>query len=106
MLAMSVIHVLKLVFDGLLLIFVSGFLGYFFIRIIKNSEDPKLLIFKWVLTAGMISAMAIIVPPLVKGGGAAAAYSIPVATAAGLFLAFVWRKSIAELIAKPFENLY
>jgi len=106
MFAMSVSHFLKLAFNGLLLVVVTGFLGWHFIRIIRNSEDPKLLTFKWVLTAAVAVAVTVTVRPLVNAGGAAAAYTIPIATVAGLFLAFVWRKSLAELIANPFANLY
>jgi outer membrane protein assembly factor BamD (BamD/ComL family) len=106
MFAMSAGHFLKLAFDGLLLVLITGFIGWFFIRTIANSEDPKRLIFKWVLTVGVAIAVTMTVRPLVKIGGVALAYAVPVATVAGLFLAIVWRRDIAELIAVPFGNLY
>ena len=99
-------HFLKLAFDGLLLALIIGFIGWFFIRTIAKSENPKLLTFKWVLTVAIAAAVTVIVRPLVKAGGSAVAFAIPVATVAGIILAVVWRRNIAELIAAPFGNLY
>ena len=99
-------HLLKLAFDGLLLVLIIGFIGWFFIRTIAKSENPKLLTFKWVLTVAIAAAVTVIVRPLVKAGGSAVAFAIPVATVAGIILAVVWRRNIAELIAAPFGNLY
>ncbi len=76
-------------------------------RVLKNSEDPALLIFKWVLTAIIIGFMVKVVAPIVGQGGYGAAFGgIPMTAVCGLALAIIWRRNIAELIANPFASLY
>jgi outer membrane protein assembly factor BamD (BamD/ComL family) len=76
-------------------------------RSLKRSEDPPQLIFKWILTAGIILILATKVAPMVAAGGMGAAFGgIPFAAVCGLALAVIWRKSIAGIISKPFGDLY
>ncbi len=76
-------------------------------RTIKNSEEPGLMVFKWVLTAVVIGFMIKVVAPIVGQGGYGAAFGgIPMTAACGIVLAIIWRRNIAELIANPFASLY
>jgi len=77
------------------------------IRTLKRSDDPARLVFKWLLTAGVIGFMAWKVAPMVAEGGYGGAFGgIPLAAVCGLALAIIWRHSIAGVIAKPFGALY
>ncbi len=103
----STTHIPGLVFKGALMLFVLGFGGYFFVKIVRRSEDPALLIFKWVLTAVAVTLMIVVIGPMMKQGGYGAAFGgIPATAVAGLVLAITWRKNIASMVASPFGNLY
>ena len=98
---------ISLVLNGLLVVVVLGLIAWGFIRVVKKSEDPPGLLFKWALTAVVVGLMIIVIGPLMKQGGYAAAFGgIPFAAVGGLVLAIVWRRTIAEMIAKPFGDLY
>jgi tetratricopeptide (TPR) repeat protein len=100
-------HILEYIFDGLLLLFVVGFFIWLFIRVLKKSEDPGRLIFKWVLTAIIVPAMCLLIGPVMKDGGYGAAFGgIPATAVGGLLLAMIWRRNIANLMATPIGNLY
>jgi len=43
-------HFWKYLTDGLLLVFIIGFVIWVFFRILQKSDDPGRLIFKWILT--------------------------------------------------------
>ena len=91
----------------LLLILVIGLGGWALVRTLKRSEDPARLVFKWILTGGVIGLMMWKVAPLVGGGGYGGAFiGIPVTAVCGLVLAIIWRHNIASIIAKPFASLY
>src|SRR5690349_10294320 len=75
------------------------------IRTLKRSDDPPQLVFKWLLTAGVIGFMVWKVAPMVGEGGYGGAFGgIPLAAACGLVLAIIWRHSIANIVAKPFGS--
>jgi tetratricopeptide (TPR) repeat protein len=81
--------------------------GWFMIRCLKRSDDPARLIFKWILTGGVIGLVIWVVGPMVAGGDYAAAFvGVPLTAVVGLALTVIWRHEIAGLIAQPFANLY
>ncbi|MEO5804001.1 MAG: tetratricopeptide repeat protein [Verrucomicrobiota bacterium] len=81
--------------------------GWVFYRALKSSDDPARLIFKWVLTAGVIAFMILVVVPLMRRGGYEAAFGgVPLAAVCGLTLAIIWRHSLTGMIAMPFGSLY
>ena len=49
---------------------VLSMVGWFMVRCLKRSDDPTRLIFKWVLTAGVIACIIWYVGPMLAGGGA------------------------------------
>jgi tetratricopeptide (TPR) repeat protein len=82
-------------------------IGWFMVRCLKRSDDPARLIFKWVLTAGLIGVVIWVVGPMVAGGDYAAAFvGVPMCAVVGLSLTIIWRHNLAGMIAKPFGDLY
>jgi tetratricopeptide (TPR) repeat protein len=82
-------------------------IGWFMVRCLKRSDDPARLIFKWVMTGGVIGCLVWVVGPMVSQGDYAAAFiGIPLTAVAGIVLTIIWRHNIAGLIAKPFSDLY
>lgn len=76
-------------------------------RSLKRSDDPPQLIVKWLLTILGVGFLLKVCVPMVAAGGMTGAFAgIPATAAGGLFLAIVWRQSIASIIAKPFASLY
>src|ERR1039457_2534164 len=66
--------------------------GWFMVRCLKRSEDPPRLIFKWVLTAGVIGCVIWYVGPMVAGGGAIVGMMSTLLLA--IFMTIVWRHNI------------
>jgi TolA-binding protein len=100
----SVYHVIR---GTIILIVAVTFIGWLFIRALKRSEDPARLVFKWVLTAGVICIMLWKVFPFVEAGGYAGAFiGVPLVAGCGVALAAIWRYNIASMVAKPFGALY
>jgi tetratricopeptide (TPR) repeat protein len=84
-----------------------GAVGWFMVRCLKRSDDPAQLIFKWILTAGVIGCVIWVVGPLVgKGDETAAFIGVPLCAVVGIAMTIIWRHNIANMIAKPFSNLY
>jgi tetratricopeptide (TPR) repeat protein len=82
-------------------------IGWLMVRSLKRSDDPARLIFKWVLTAGLIGVVIWVVGPMVAGGDYAAAFvGVPMCAVVGLSLTIIWRHNLAGMIAKPFGDLY
>jgi tetratricopeptide (TPR) repeat protein len=78
-----------------------------FIHVLKKSEDPSLLLFKWILTAIVIGAAIKLIVPIMRVPSFAAAFvGIPATCVVGLIMAGIWRKNLASMIATPFSNLY
>lgn len=73
----------------------------------RKSEDPVRMIFKWVLTIGVLYFMFRVVAPMVDRGDYGAAFvGIPLTAVCGLVLAIIWRHSLAGLVAKHFGAIY
>lgn len=88
------------------LLFLFG-VGWTVWRALKNSDDPARLVFKWVLTVGMITFMILVVVPMMRRGGYEAAFGgVPLAAVCGMTLAIIWRHNIAEMFASPFGSLF
>lgn len=84
-----------------------GLVGWVMWLCLKRSKEPGQLITKWVLTLVVFSWMIWKVIPMVARGGYEGAFmGIPLTAASGLILAIIWRRSIADLVAKPLGALY
>lgn len=100
-------HIVQWIFDGLVLLFVMIGGGFLFFKTVRRSEDPALLIFKWVFTIVVVALIIIYVGPMMERGGYEAAFGgIPGTLVGGLALAITWRRNIAALVANPIGNLY
>jgi tetratricopeptide (TPR) repeat protein len=65
------------------------------------------MLFKWVLTIGVLVLMFRVVGPIVGGDNYAAAFvGVPLTAVCGIVLAIIWRHSLAALVAKPFGAIY
>lgn len=83
---------------------VFGWLGY---RLLRRSEDPARLVFKWALTALVVGYVLYVVVPTVRKGGYAAAFGgIPMAAVGGIVLAIIWGSSVGSWFARPIESLF
>jgi tetratricopeptide (TPR) repeat protein len=81
--------------------------GWVVIWSVKNADDPARMVFKWILTALVLTGMVWKVAPMVAEGGYGAAFGgIPLTAACGLVLAIIWRHDLAEIVARPFGSLY
>ncbi len=75
-------------------------------RSLKRSDDPAALVFKWVLTAGVLAFLAFVVIPIVAKGGYVGAFGgIPLTLVCGVILAIIWGHSIIDIVAKPVGDL-
>ena len=99
-------HALHIVLNVFLSLFALGFIGWLFWRSLKQSDDPAKLIFKWVLTVGILLAEWKYVLPMYGGGGLGAIFAIGMT--GGLAIAFniIWRHSIIEIFTKPLTNIF
>lgn len=89
-----------------LVVFIT-LIGWVLWRWLKRSDDPGLLISKWVLTVIVLGVMGRWVVPMVARGGYEGAFmGIPLTAACGLALAIIWRREIAGIIAKPVGAIY
>lgn len=81
--------------------------GWLFYRSLKNSEDPARLVFKWILTVGVLIFMWRVVVPLIRKDGYEAAFGgVPLAAVSGMALAMIWRHNLAGMFANAFGSLY
>jgi TolA-binding protein len=100
-------HLFEYIFDGVLLLIVIGGGGFLTYHTIRRSEDPALLIFKWIVTIVVVALAIIFVCPMIAQGGYGAAFGgVPATAVVGLALAITWRKNLANLVANPIGNLY
>jgi len=81
-----------------------GVIVWWLVRCLKKSDDPPKLIFKWILTAVLVSGMVLFVREVGGGGGAIIAVlaSLPF----GFALSLMWAPSIATVLAKPLTSLF
>jgi len=97
-----------------LLIFLPVFLlvwavvmGRVLLKPLQRHEQLVVLILKLLCTAVAIGFLLKVAMPMVGAGGAVAMMQgLPLSLFTLLALTALWRHSIAEMIARPFENLY
>jgi outer membrane protein assembly factor BamD (BamD/ComL family) len=80
--------------------------GWFLFRCLKRSDDPAQLLFKWVLTGGVIGCMIGWVGPMTGREDSSAVLGIILTAVSGLVLTVIWRHNIADLVARPIASLY
>src|SRR5215469_16742888 len=88
------------------LVVIIPFTIWVFINAFRKTEEPGLLIFKWVSTVALAYFTWFVIGPIVKAGGYAAMGGIIIVMACGWVFAFIWRRNLASMFAKPFADLY
>ena len=92
-------------FEGALAIAIFlGLAGWGVLLVLRRTEDPKLLIFKWFLTALVAGWMCWEIKPF--SGPDPNWTHIIVALAGALILTAIWRHNIAGIVSRPFESLF
>jgi outer membrane protein assembly factor BamD (BamD/ComL family) len=85
---------------AVLLLLIGGGGGWLIFRALKRSDDPSLLLSKWLATFFIIGVM------LYLTRGNIGISDVLVGAVGGLMLTIIWRYSIASVFAKPFTALY
>jgi tetratricopeptide (TPR) repeat protein len=100
-------HTADIIRGTIVLIVAVVLLGWVLIRSLKRSEDPPLLIFKWILTGLTLLVLLWKVAPMIWTSGAAGAYiGIPLVAVCGVVLAIIWRRSLISIIANPVGSMF
>jgi hypothetical protein len=99
-------HYVRFAFGVLLLLFILGFAVWGYLRILKTSEDPPLLLFKTIVTLVFGAVWVVVAVPLALKGGGESFEGVAISMVEGLILVIMWRRDIAGLIANPLGNLY
>lgn len=89
-----------------LLLLILGFAGWVLYRLLKRSDAPAKLVFKWIFTAAMFALLIFYVVPEFKAGGFNAIAALGLAGIWGIVMAITWRHSLIDLIANPIASLY
>jgi tetratricopeptide (TPR) repeat protein len=94
-----------LVIAGIALsVFGLFFIGWFFLRVLKRSDSPVVLILKWLVTLLIVGWLIWVIEPWKDSP---MVWSDVIAVLfGGICLTVVWRESIASIVAKPFTALY
>lgn len=88
------------------LVVIIPFTIWVFIDVFRKTEEPGLLIFKWVSTVALALFTWFVIGPIVRAGGYGAMGGIIIVMACGWVFAFIWRRNLASMFAKPFADLY
>ena len=99
-------HYVRFAFGVLLLVFILGFVIWGYFKLLKNSQDPPLLLFKTIFTLVLAAVWFVVAVPLALKGGMDAFGGVALTMIEGLVFAIMWRRDIAGLIANPIGNLY
>jgi tetratricopeptide (TPR) repeat protein len=84
-------------------LFVFGAVGWLLVRVLKRSDDPARLIFKWILT-GLIAAGLIAFALATRGGLGAVAAPFACVLAA-IILAPIWAPHLGAWLARPLTSM-
>ena len=101
-------HIAGIVLDALLKVVGAGGVVWLVIRSLRRSDDRPRLIFKWLLSAGMIGGLAWIYHRYIADTNSAIVAFLGVALGGmtSLMLFVVWRNSVVAIVARPFEAMY
>ena len=88
----------RVIQETLLLVIFAGIIVWWMWRALRRSEEPVGLIARWVITALMVPALFL--------AAETGVFSPFFALVIGAIMAITWTKSIVNLIAKPFMDLF
>jgi outer membrane protein assembly factor BamD (BamD/ComL family) len=104
-------HTVRIIGEIFLLIVFVALVGWVGYRTLRQSDEPRVLIGKWVITAIMLGVSFGLLIPLIRWAieNNIVLLVVPLAgaiCAMGLIFAAIWRTNIASFVAKPFGSLY
>ncbi len=99
-------HVLEIAVNVFSLIAVLGVVVWIFIRALKRSTDPSVLIVKWIVTAAALFFEFKVAAPAFRNGGGDAIFGLIVTLLFGLVMAILWRDSFIDIFANGLGSLY
>ena len=103
----NTLRMFLVVFLPLFLLVWAVAIGRVLAKPLQRHELIVVLALKWLCTVVIVGfVIRSALPAIAQGGYGAAFYGLPVFLFSLLGLIVVWRRSMAELIARPFENLY
>jgi tetratricopeptide (TPR) repeat protein len=70
---------------------------------LRTTERPGVLVFKWLLTAGLLALFGGVLVPL---AAANPLVGVPLVAAWGIGLAMIWGPHVGEFFARPLSSLY
>jgi tetratricopeptide (TPR) repeat protein len=92
-----------------LMIFIVGLvmLVFLLIRWFRRTQDePRALVVKWGVSAGLIICMLVSLVPAIARGGWSGAFMVPFVAFCGLVLAILWTPNVVGWFSQKIENLY
>ena len=99
-------QILQIVVNVLSLIVILGLAGWLFVRALKRSTDPAVLILKWIVTAAALYCLFAFAVPAFRNGGFDAIFGLILALMFGLVMAILWRNSFIDIFANGLGSLY
>ena len=97
---------LQIVVNIFSLIAILGLLVWIFIRALKRSTDPPVLILKWIVTAAALYFLFTVCMPEFSKGGGDAIFGLILTLLFGLVMAILWRDSFIDIFANGLGSLY
>jgi tetratricopeptide (TPR) repeat protein len=99
-------QILQIVVNIVSLIAILGVVGWLFIRALKRSTDPSVLILKWIVTAVALFFQFKVSLPAFRNGGFDAIFGLILTLLFGLVMAILWRDSFIDIFANALGSLY
>jgi tetratricopeptide (TPR) repeat protein len=99
-------QILQIVVNIFSLIAILGLVIWIFIRALKRSTDPPVLILKWIVTAVALYFQFKVSVPAFRNGGLDAIFGLILTLLFGLVMTIIWRDSFIDIIANGFGSLY
>jgi tetratricopeptide (TPR) repeat protein len=97
-------QILQIVVNIFSLIVILGLMVWIFIRALKRSTDPPVLILKWIVTAAALFFEFTVAVP--EGSRGNAIFGLLLTLVFGLVITIVWRNSFIDIIANGLGSLY
>ena len=89
---------LAIIRGSLILLFLIAGLGWVAVWLLKRSEDPARLIFKWVLSLVILGIIIITAKPGIFG--------LMIALLGAIGFLLIWGRSVGEVIARPLTGIF
>jgi tetratricopeptide (TPR) repeat protein len=85
---------------------IIGGVGFVVVRTVLRAEDPARMVFKWIITSGVVVFMIRVAIPGVLQDGPAALHGLSLVLICAVVIVITWRHDIAGLVANPIAALY